>query len=359
MIQGYKILDKIGSGTHGKVYKLEKDNKYYAGKLFRDIERNQFSHDFLNEINIISQLEHSSIIKYHEIIIEKDQRWMIMDLYESSYNHYIKSFSFLYKLACGLEYLHICKIIHRDIKPGNILLDSEENPIICDFGNSIVNRKNEILTTEKEITTLNFKAPELWLDKHYDYKIDVWSLGVAFLRYFDIYDLQSIAVELREYTGDYLDLNHFQKNYNQEKIDDLINNKFHRILADLLIGMLQIDPKKRLSSSDVVNHLFFKNYQREPIIYKKLYYRYLHSQIEEDEYYSIIPLDAIQTSVEILNKYIAIMHITNLQNTICNCISIALKFHNYDVDDYINSSWKYFKEQKEILEKINYQIFDI
>jgi len=357
MIKGYKILDKIGSGTFSKVYKLEKDDKYYAGKIFINGGDACFSSDFLTEINILSKLEHSSIIKYHEIIIEKDTLWMIMNLYENSYDHNIKDYSFLYKLACGVQYLHYRGIIHRDIKPGNILLDGE-NPIICDFGNSITYKNEEELITDDEITTLNFKAPELWLNCYYNNKIDIWSLGVTFLHYFEIFDIEYIATDLMRFTGSCLELSYFQSIYKQEDIDKLIKKKFDRILADLLIGMLQIDPKKRLSANQVVEHLFFKNYQREPVIYKQIYYRYKSYEIEHIDILYKIPIDAQNTTIDIFNKYISLISIIPNKNILLNCVCLALTFHNYKSDDFIDNPEDHFEEQKEILEKIDYHICD-
>jgi len=85
---------------------------------------------------------------------------------------------FIYQILCGLKFIHTAKVLHRDIKPGNLLLNADCELKICDFGLSrgLVNTEPQVLT--KYVVTRWYRAPEvLCACKEYDSKIDVWSVG--------------------------------------------------------------------------------------------------------------------------------------------------------------------------------------
>jgi mitogen-activated protein kinase 1/3 len=98
----------------------------------------------------------------------------------------------IYKLLCGINYLHSCGIIHRDIKPSNILLSMGEAVKICDYS---ISKPTEVFITDynynddftsfscnltPHVTTRSYRAPEIILMQDYNYAIDLWSLGCVF-----------------------------------------------------------------------------------------------------------------------------------------------------------------------------------
>ena len=142
------------------------------------------------------------------------------------------------------------KIVHRDLKPDNILIKYENNnkyiAKICDYGISKIGNFTKLIT---RIGTLNYMAPEiiqLTEEGNYNYKCDLWSLGII------IYEL---FFKERPYKGlsEYAILEEIKKfgktkikKTNDEKLDDLINK------------LLEKEPEKRISWDEYLNHPFFK-----------------------------------------------------------------------------------------------------
>ncbi|XP_025423481.1 serine/threonine-protein kinase NLK [Sipha flava] len=122
--------------------------------------------DFFQEIYVITELMQSDL---HKIIVSPQQL---------SPDH-IKVF--LYQILRGLKYLHSARILHRDIKPGNLLVNSNCILKICDFGLARVEEPDETKHMTQEVVTQYYRAPEILMGaKHYTAAIDVWSVGCIF-----------------------------------------------------------------------------------------------------------------------------------------------------------------------------------
>ena len=88
---------------------------------------------------------------------------------------------FLYQILRGLKYLHSARIMHRDIKPGNLLVNSNCLLKICDFGLARVEELDRWRAMTQEVVTQYYRAPELLMgSRHYKNAIDMWSVGCIF-----------------------------------------------------------------------------------------------------------------------------------------------------------------------------------
>lgn len=122
--------------------------------------------DFFQEIYVITELMQSDL---HKIIVSPQHL---------STDH-IKVF--LYQILRGLKYLHSARILHRDIKPGNLLVNSNCLLKICDFGLARVEEADSSKAMTQEVVTQYYRAPEILMGaRHYSSAVDVWSIGCIF-----------------------------------------------------------------------------------------------------------------------------------------------------------------------------------
>lgn len=191
---GFTIISKIGSGSYADVYKVEWNqypNHQFAAKVFHldGHTENSISTSYLQEVLALTNLDNPHIIKFFKYF-HVDKAYVLIFEYCSngSLDEKIKKLGHLKEnkfipiareCLMALSTCHANGISHRDIKPGNILLDSYDHIKFCDFGMScklaIGEKSNSICGSYA------YLAPEVIFKKPYDpQKTDIWSLGVSF-----------------------------------------------------------------------------------------------------------------------------------------------------------------------------------
>ncbi|KAM0063304.1 putative protein kinase RLK-Pelle-DLSV family [Helianthus debilis subsp. tardiflorus] len=190
--------NKLGEGGFGPVYKgVLEDGKEIAVKQLAKTST-QGLHEFKNEVISISKLQHRNLVKFLGCCIEGDE---VMLIYQYMPNKGLDSFIFdktqrglldwparyhiIIGVARGLLYLHQdsrLRIIHRDLKVSNILLDKDMNPKISDFGTARTFGGNQIeAKTNRVVGTYGYMAPEYAGGGVFSIKSDVYSFGVLVL----------------------------------------------------------------------------------------------------------------------------------------------------------------------------------
>ncbi|XWS51978.1 hypothetical protein CRYUN_Cryun11dG0028100 [Craigia yunnanensis] len=190
--------NKLGKGGFGSVYKgILKDGQEIAVKRLSKSSK-QGLHEFKNEVIHIAKLQHRNLVKLLGFCIQGDEMMLI---YEFMPNKSLDFFIFdqsqsmsldwptryhiINGIARGLLYLHQDsrqRIIHRDLKASNVLLDNEMNPKISDFGLArSFGEKETTANTKKVVGTYGYMAPEYAIDGLYSIKSDVFSFGVLVL----------------------------------------------------------------------------------------------------------------------------------------------------------------------------------
>ncbi|XP_076919270.1 G-type lectin S-receptor-like serine/threonine-protein kinase At4g27290 [Bidens hawaiensis] len=194
----FSLNNKLGEGGFGPVYKgILEDGQEIAVKRLSKTST-QGLHEFMNEVISISKLQHRNLVKLLGCCIEGAEKMLI---YEYMPNKGLDSFIFdktqselldwparcriIDEIARGLLYLHRdsrLRIIHRDLKLSNILLDKDMNPKISDFGMARTFGGNQMeANTNRVVGTYGYMAPEYAGDGIFSIKSDVYSFGVIIL----------------------------------------------------------------------------------------------------------------------------------------------------------------------------------
>ncbi|KAI9110298.1 hypothetical protein K1719_018740 [Acacia pycnantha] len=189
---------KLGEGGFGPVYKgTLTDGQEVAIKRLSKSSRQGLS-EFKNEAKLMAKLQHTNLVRLLGFCIERDERILVYEympnksldfyLFDASRRDVLgweKRFSIIEGIAQGLLYLHKysrLRVIHRDLKASNVLLDEEMNPKISDFGMArIFGLRESEEKTNRVVGTLGYMAPEYEINGVVSIKIDIFSFGVMLI----------------------------------------------------------------------------------------------------------------------------------------------------------------------------------
>lgn len=247
---------RIGKGAFSTIYKgKHKDTgKYYAIKeiSFENLEKIRDS--IKREFTLMKNLNHKNIIKLHEVFFDNDEKniYLVIDYFpkgdfakflngKALKEKYAKKY--MRQLVEGLRYLYNKQILHRDLKPQNILVSETGNLVITDFGFARYTDNEHMLNTL--CGSPMYMAPEIMLKKRYNNKSDLWSVGVIF------YEVLFGTTPYK--AKNMIDLMTAIK----RKPVSLPKNTLTVACRDLLLNLLRRDPDKRISWDSLFNHDWF------------------------------------------------------------------------------------------------------
>ena len=196
----YAPIKPIGKGAYGVVCsarELETNRKVAIKKIVNAFENVVDAKRTLREIKLLRHLRHENVIDIIDCVKPRakdafEDVYLMYDLMDTDLYQIIRSSQsltdehcqyFVYQILRGLKYIHSADVLHRDLKPGNLLLNANCDLKICDFGlarTALVDAEASEFMTEYVVTRW-YRAPELLLScAEYTSAIDVWSVGCIF-----------------------------------------------------------------------------------------------------------------------------------------------------------------------------------
>ena len=273
----FELLKVLGQGSYGKVFLVRKTvgsdkGCLYAMKVLkkatlkvRDRMRTKTERDILTEV------EHPFIVKLHYAFQTEGKVYLVLDfkrggdlytrlskeqcwkLKEADVRFYIA------ELVLALEHLHKIGVIYRDLKPENLLLDSEGHIALTDFGLSKENLDGKSYSV---CGTWEYMAPEVLCGKGYDYSVDWWSLGVL---------MYEMLVGVCPFEGE----NKKETMHKVMRSTIVYPDTLSIESICLLRGLLKRSPTKRLGSlerkaEEIKRHAFFNSIKWADVVEKKI-----------------------------------------------------------------------------------------
>jgi len=260
----WDIIGELGDGAFGKVHKARhKEHGRLAAAKICALETEDELSDFTVEIDILHDLSHDNIIQLYDAYYYDSKLWMFIEYCDGGALDSIiidlekglteKQIAYVTREMClGLSYLHRNRVIHRDLKAGNVLLTTAGQVKLADFGVSAKNKEDN-QKRDTFIGTPYWMAPEVvacetFRDEPYDQKVDVWSLGITLIEFAQMeppfHEMTPMRVLLKIQKSDPPRLDH--------------PNRWSKEFNDFLKHCLVKDPHKRPSVEDLLKHPFIR-----------------------------------------------------------------------------------------------------
>ncbi|XP_047487134.1 cyclin-dependent-like kinase 5 [Penaeus chinensis] len=193
IMQKYEKLEKIGEGTYGTVFKAKnrETQEIVALKRVRlDDDDEGVPSSALREICLLKELKHKNIVRLHDVLHSDKKLTLVFEHCDQDLKKYFDSLngeidpdivkSFMYQLLRGLEFCHSRNVLHRDLKPQNLLINKNGELKLADFGLARA-FGIPVRCYSAEVVTLWYRPPDvLFGAKLYNTSIDMWSAGCIF-----------------------------------------------------------------------------------------------------------------------------------------------------------------------------------
>ncbi|XP_058808157.1 serine/threonine-protein kinase 10 isoform X2 [Phymastichus coffea] len=258
----WDMVGELGDGAFGKVYKAQhKATQQLAAAKMCALEGEDDLSDFMIEIDILAECKHPNVVELHEAYFIEGKLWMLIEYCDGGAVDSIMvelekaltetQIAFICQQMCkGLAFLHKAKVIHRDLKAGNVLLTMAGGVKIADFG---VSAKNKYTLQKRDtfIGTPYWMAPEVVLcetfrDKPYDFKVDIWSLGITLIEFAQMeppnHEMSPMRVLLKIQKSDPPKLEH--------------PSRWSKDFNDFIAKALIKDPTQRPNAEELLRHPF-------------------------------------------------------------------------------------------------------
>ena len=250
----YEIKEIIGVGGMANVYKAYDsiDDRVVAVKILRDehMQNDELLRRFRNESRAIAVLSHPNIVKVYDVSFNEDIQYIVMEHIDGiTLKEYIEqqkvlrwkeAVHFTVQILRALQHAHDKGIVHRDIKPQNIMLLEDGTIKVADFGIARFARASQHTVTDKAIGSVHYISPEQAKGENTDEKSDIYSIGVM------LYEMTTGSLPFDAESPVSVALKQIQSQARRPRV---INPDIPEGLEDITIRAMQKDPARRYQSA--------------------------------------------------------------------------------------------------------------
>ena len=288
-MEKYQKIEKIGEGTYGVVYKAKNRStgELVALKKIRlEAEDEGIPSTAIREISILKELQHPNIVRLHDVIHTEKKLTLVFEYLDMDLKKFLDGSDnllegdqiqvLLYQLLRGISYCHDRRVLHRDLKPQNLLISTHNNQVelkLADFGLARA-FGIPVRSYTHEVVTLWYRAPDVLMgSRKYSTPVDLWSVGCIFgemacgrplfpgtsdhdqlMRIFKM-----LGTPTEESWPSMHDLPEYKSDFPQYEAMtiDQIAPKLSEHGVDLLKRLLAYEPSRRISAKAALEHPYF------------------------------------------------------------------------------------------------------
>jgi len=291
-MERYQKLEKIGEGTYGIVYKAKdrlSDSIVALKRIRLEAEDEGIPSTAIREISLLKELRHPNIVRLYDVVHTERKLTLVFEYLDQDLKKYLDVcengldativMSFLFQLLTGVAYCHHHRVLHRDLKPQNLLLNREGDLKLADFGLARA-FGIPVRSYTHEVVTLWYRAPDVLMgSRKYSTPLDIWSVGCVFAEMVNGTPLFTGTSEesqletifrhlgtpdettfpgMSELSGGAAKIADLQHYPTPSSLQHLVP-KLDPIGVDLLQLMLMYDPARRITAQDARRHAFFNS----------------------------------------------------------------------------------------------------
>jgi len=300
----FQKIEKIGEGAYGVVYKAvcKKTEQFVALKKIRlDTENEGVPSTAMREISLLKELDHPAVVQLLDVVFSNQQAmYLVFEYLDKDLKRQLDDYvakkkqtnigyvgglpepvvkSYLQQIASGLAYCHVHSVLHRDMKPQNLLVNSQGQIKLADFGLARYFSVPSRCFTH-EVITMWYRPPEILLgSNHYSTPVDIWSLGCIFyemLTKTPLYQgdseidqlfriFRSLGTPTESSWPGVFNLPEYKAQFpnwqgkDPYKIIDGEKFKVSFETRDVLAKMLVYSPQERISACEILQHPYIKD----------------------------------------------------------------------------------------------------
>ncbi|KAM5431357.1 negative regulator of the PHO system [Microsporum canis] len=285
----FQQLEKLGEGTYATVFKgrnRQTGEMVALKEIHLDSEEGTPS-TAIREISLMKELKHENIVGLHDVIHTENKLMLVFEYMDKDLKKYmdvrgdrgqldyVTIKSFMHQLMRGIAFCHDNRVLHRDLKPQNLLINNKGQLKLADFGLARA-FGIPVNTFSNEVVTLWYRAPDVLLgSRTYNTSIDIWSAGCIMAEMYTgrplfpgttnedqlqkIFRLMGTPSE-RSWPG-ISQFPEYKPNFHVYATQDLrlILPQIDQLGLDLLSRMLQLRPEMRISAAEALRHPWFND----------------------------------------------------------------------------------------------------